>query len=90
MIEIEKTEKERYDICWTHVHKYSKGLFTPFLLSHTICSDSNEMMLQISYNEVIYSSLRQMLIRNKIELGSNFFKNRRLENRAEYAHHVGN
>ena len=25
MIEIEKTEKERYDICWTHVHKYSKG-----------------------------------------------------------------
>jgi len=47
MKEIEKTEKDRYDICWTHVHKYSK--------------DSNEMMLQIEYNEVIYSSLRQTI-----------------------------
>ncbi|CBY11550.1 unnamed protein product [Oikopleura dioica] len=56
MIEIEKTEKERYDICWTHVHKYSK--------------DSNEMMLQISYNEVIYSSLRQKIEDLKTELNT--------------------
>lgn len=56
MIEIEKTEKERYDICWTHVHKYSK--------------DSNEMMLQISYNEVIYSSLRQIIEDLKTELNT--------------------